>query len=533
MPPADAVAETIVSHANHDISPVAHIAAIICLVWYCIVALVCTIGYSQLWRHYSSPRPPAKFDNGKEPHVTIIRPVKGLEPRMYDCLASTFRQDYPKDRLHVRFCVSDRGDPAIAVIKRLIADFPAYDAQLLLEEEDEVLKDNEHQLGPNPKIRNMSRAYREGPGDIIWVIDCNIWVARGVCGRMVAKLEGHGAKYKYKFVHQLPIIVDIVGSTSGEESRALLNGDVDAGMQIRTSSSATATMQRHSERTAFSIGGGRFEELFMASAHPKFYTAINTVLMAPCIIGKSTMFRRSHLNSVTDNAGIDFFSENICEDHLIGDRLWKWQVTEERQGEKLGKHVMCFGDPAIQPMANMSVSEYWRRRIRWLRVRKFSVTLATLVEPGTESFLCSLYGAFAVTTLPLFHNTFGMPQTWTAMALFWFFSVSIWCLMDWTQYLKLHSGASIEVDEETPFFVRPPKGTSRRPFSEWLMAWIGRETLAFPIWFWAFWGGTQVEWRGKKFWVGMDTKVHEIKVHRELTQVNGHANGSPGKARRD
>ncbi|EME81622.1 glycosyltransferase family 21 protein [Pseudocercospora fijiensis CIRAD86] len=436
----------------------------------------------------------AVFDPANAPHVTVIRPIKGLEPRLYDCLASTFRQDYPNDKLHIRFCVSDRSDHSVPIVRQLLADFPNHDAELLLEEDDEVLKANSDHLGPNPKIRNMSRAYREATGDVIWIIDCNVWVAKGVCGRMVAKLEGRGETRRNKFVHLTPLTLDI-----------------------------------SHERTAWTVGGGRLEEAFMASAHAKFYTAINTVLFAPCIVGKSTMFRRSHLDSLTHNEGIDYFSENICEDHLIGDLLWKQKVPEESQGEKLGKHACCFGDFAIQPMANMSVGEFWSRRVRWLRVRKFTVTLATLVEPGTECFLCSLYGAFAVTTLPFFHDTLAVPQTWTAFFLFWLTSVTIWCAMDRTLYLKLHSGASIEVDKDTPFFATPPKASSQRTFGEWLFAWLGRETLTLPIWLWAFYGGTKVAWRGKKFRVGMDMKVHEITSGKEA-MVTNHTNG---KARKD
>ncbi|KXT14098.1 hypothetical protein AC579_799 [Pseudocercospora musae] len=484
-------------------------AGAVCLIWYTAVALVCTIGHCQLWRYYSKPKPSVVFEPANAPHVTVIRPIKGLEPRLYDCLASTFRQDYPKDKLHVRFCLSHRNDPSVPTVRKLLADFPAHDAQLLHEEDDEVLKANSDHLGPNPKIRNMSRAYREAAGDIIWIIDCNVWVAKGVCGRMVAKLEGRGEKRRNKFVHLAPVTVDI-------------------GSQI-----CKWPLQHSNEPTALTVGGGRLEEAFMASAHAKFYTAINTLLFAPCIVGKSTMFRRSHLDSLTHNQGIDYFSENICEDHLIGDLLWKQQVPEETQGEKLGKHACCFGDLAVQPMANMSVGEFWSRRVRWLRVRKFTVTLATLVEPGTESFLCSLYGAFAVTALPFFHHTFGIPQTWTAFALFWLTSVTIWCAMDRMLYLKLHSGASIEVDQDTPFFARPPKAFTRRTFGEWLFAWLGRETLTLPIWLWAFYGGTKVAWRGKKFRVGMDMKVHEITGGKDAVTPNASATHINGKARSD
>jgi ceramide glucosyltransferase len=255
--------------------------------------------------------------------------------------------------------------------------------------------------------------------------------------------------------------------------------------------------------------------MFMASSHAKFYTAINTVSIAPCIVGKSTMFRRSHLNYLTSGAspyspGIDFFSENICEDHLIGDLLWRKKVGEEKAGQKFYKHGLVFGDLAIQPMAGMSVREYIARRVRWLRVRKWTVTLATFVEPGVEPLLCSAYGAFAVTTLPWFHSIFRIPQTWPAFTVFWLISVTTWMSMDTLVYAKLHSGASVELDDDTPSFARP-LGHSRRPFKEWIAAWIGREFLAWPIWAWACLGGTTVMWRGKKFRVGLDMKVVEIK----------------------
>lgn len=442
--------------------------------------------------------------------MNIIRPVKGLEPSLYDCLASTFRQTYPKEKLHIRFCISDRNDPALPVLNRLLNDFPTFDAQILVEDEDAALQNGQAQLGPNPKIRNMSRAYRESVGDFIWIIDCNVWVAKGVCGRLIAKLEGRGEKRKNKFVHQLPLVVDTLGTTTREETRGLLD---DSSSQIRTTSSASNSLlsRQDDKRTASSIGGGRLEELFLSSAHAKFYTAINTVLIAPCIVGKSTMFRRRHLDSLTDGAGIDYFSENICEDHLIGDTLWRLKVPEELDGESWGKHACCFGDLAVQPMANMSVAEYWRRRVRWLRVRKYTVTLATFVEPGTESFLCSLYGAFAVTTLPFSESRVGIPPTWTAFAIFWLCSVSAWCLIDRTLYVLLHSGRSIETDDDTPAFAQPPQDGRRRSFRDWLFAWLGREALALPIWTWAVYGGATVEWRGKKLWVGMDMKVHEFE----------------------
>ena len=455
------------------------------------------------------------------PRVTIIRPIKGVEPMAYECLASTFYQTYPRDKLTVYFCLSG-DDPALEIARQVLHDFPAFDARIFVEEEDPQLQPpGAGCMGPNPKIRNASRAYREAKSDIVWILDCNVWVARGTAGRMVDRLAGlrrRGKGKKQKFVHQLPLVVD----TTGARSAAPIVDEAN-GFQGAQSSSTLLNGATAGHRRDYSLmgqmrddGGARLEELFLSSSHAKFYTAINTVLLAPCIIGKSNMFRRSHLNYLTEQEpedrppGLDYFSHNICEDHLVGDLLWKRDVPEETgpDAEPLGNHGLVFGDLAIQPMAEMSVAEYWARRVRWLRVRKFTVTAATLVEPGTESFLCSLYGAFAVTTLPMFWRDFGVPATWTTFAVIWVLSIAVWATVDWTLYLMLHSMASVEVDENTPLFSRPKHGGEKRRFSQWLAAWLGREALALPIWIWAVFGGVTVTWRGQKFRVGTDMKVH-------------------------
>ncbi|KAF2467879.1 ceramide glucosyltransferase [Lindgomyces ingoldianus] len=533
------------------------IIAAICLMWYIVVWLVCAIGFTQLCRYYSKRPQPASclrcFKEEDLPHVTIIRPAKGLEPRLYECLAATFRQTYPRNKLTIYFCVSSRSDPAFPILDRLMRDFPGFDAKILVEEEDPLA--NNHgsglQLGPNPKIRNMSRAYREAKGDIVWVIDCNVWVGKGVCGRMVDLLCGYGGEKPFKFVHQLPLSIDMDGEGISTEERKLLLG----GEQVLDGDIAASTSSDHRNHSRgrfkrlLQRGGGRLDEAFLSSAHAKFYVAINTVLVAPCSVGKSNMFRRSHLNYLTqgnpDRApGIDFFSDNICEDHLIGDALWKKPQAFEQPGyqpspgehvEAFGKHSLLFGDMCFQPISHTSVSATISRRVRWLRVRKFTVTLATFVEPGTEAIVHGLYGAYALTTLPSFANL-GISSTWSSFFMVWFCSMIVWCLVDWLQYLLLHSAKSVELDSDTPDFILPQrspgtrsspsshqplldnKGQStpgllagnRRGFRQFWFAWIIREISALPIWVWAFWGGVTVNWRGKSFWVGMDMKVHEI-----------------------
>lgn len=53
--------------------------------------------------------------------------------------------------------------------------------------------------------------------------------------------------------------------------------------------------------------------------------------------------------------------------------------------------------------------------------------------------------------------------------------------------------------------------SEKRGWGAWVIAWLGREVLAFPIWAWAVVGGVTVVWRGRRFWVGVDMRVHEIQ----------------------
>ena len=443
---------------------------------------------------------------------------------LYECLASTFQQTYPREKYSVYFCVSSRDDPAVIVINQLLTDFPQFDALLMIEQDNEYLESHPASLGPNPKIRNMSRAYREAKGDHIWIIDCNVWVAKGAAGRLVDTIEGWsktGSLQKQKFVHQLPLVVDVSDVQQAEMNRQFHGNDILWPRSTSTAASAVASQAELPGSNALtpSTFGARLEELFLSSSHAKFYTAINTVLVAPCIVGKSNMFRRSHLDNITSDSsdsrppGIDYFSHNICEDHLIGDLLWKHRVPEEVEtGEKLGKHALVFGDLAIQPVAFMSIKEYVARRVRWLRVRKFTVLAATLIEPSTESFLCSFYGAYGMTSNPWVHELTGIPQTWLAFTVLWLLSVSLWACVDWSLYRILHSMGSVEADSNTPSFAQTHR---RRSFIDWIVPWIGRETLALPIWLWAVVGGTIVTWRGNKYRVSYNLKVHAVPETKE------------------
>lgn len=426
-------------------------------------------------------------------------------------------------------------DPAYPILEQLVRDFPSFDVKILVEAQDPVLHGPDghvENLGPNPKIRNISRAYREANSDIIWIIDCNVWVATSVLGRMVDKLSGfapQGQKVKpFKFVHHMPLLIDTVDYTKNAASQEALLASTGTALDLGTMDTSESLTTR-----AWNHGGGRLDEMFMSTTHVKFYGAINSVGVAPCIVGKSNMFRKSHLDQVTSSSkaplpgvptrptGVDHFSFNICEDHLIGDLLWKSNIPG------FLNHGIVWGDLVIQPMAGMSVSSYAARRVRWLRARKFTVLIATLVEPGVESIVCCAYFAFALTTLPWFNRNCGISQTWTTAACIWLAAMAAWMTVDWFTFQHLHTGKSMQIDENTPKFAKGTlvrNGMNKRPFREWLPAWVGREVLALPIWTVAVLLGTTVSWRGRVFSVNMDGAVKAIGPS---DKMNGRSQATP------
>src|ERR1700722_9161512 len=80
------------------------------------------------------------------PPVSILKPLKGTDPEMYESFRSHCLQDYPT--YEIIFGVSDSDDPSIAFVERLKAEFPRIPIRLVL-----CLRN----LGANTKVSNLAQ----------------------------------------------------------------------------------------------------------------------------------------------------------------------------------------------------------------------------------------------------------------------------------------------------------------------------------------------------------------------------------------
>ena len=107
----------------------------------------------------------ARPTQAQTPPVSILKPLKGTDPGMYESLRSHCLQDYPE--YEIIFGVSDPNDPAIALVTRLQAEFLQRPIRLVVCEKD---------LGANTKVSNLAQMLPEARYEYLIVNDSDIRV---------------------------------------------------------------------------------------------------------------------------------------------------------------------------------------------------------------------------------------------------------------------------------------------------------------------------------------------------------------------
>ncbi len=110
-----------------------------------------------------------------QPFVTLVRPVCGVDAFDRQTLASSFEQHYP--RYEIIFCARSDDDPAVALVRELIAQHPRVSARLLI---------GHDQISGNPKLNNVWKGWHAAESDWVCIADSNLMLPHDYLAKVVA-----------------------------------------------------------------------------------------------------------------------------------------------------------------------------------------------------------------------------------------------------------------------------------------------------------------------------------------------------------
>jgi ceramide glucosyltransferase len=216
---------------------------------------VLTAGVLVLW----FARRPIHRSTDAAPPITLLKPLRGAEPRLFERLSSLCTQDYSAP-VQIVLGTQDPVDPAIEAADRLKATCP---------EKQIVLKEDPHQHGSNRKISNLVNMLPLAQHEVLVISDSDIEV---------------GPKY-------LSILAGELQQPRVGAVTCLYHGIAGAGLWSKFSAMA---INSH----------------FL----PEVVTALRFRLAQPCF-GSTIAMRRQTLSQI---GGFAAFAECLADDYMIG-----------------------------------------------------------------------------------------------------------------------------------------------------------------------------------------------------------------------
>jgi len=144
------------------------VASLVCAAVYALLALVAVL----VWRTRGATGMPAKL-----PPVTVLKPLCGAEPGLYEHLRSFCQQDYPE--FQIVFGVGEANDPALEVAGRLREEFPALAIDVIVDP---------RQHGHNRKISSLINMLKYARHDVLVMADSDAFVGPDYLTHVTAPL---------------------------------------------------------------------------------------------------------------------------------------------------------------------------------------------------------------------------------------------------------------------------------------------------------------------------------------------------------
>lgn len=217
---------------------------------------ICFLAHASLLAKLEQKHPPAAT---RQP-ISILKPLKGRDPGLYENLAALAAQDYPD--FEILFCAEDALDEALVIARQVQADFPNVPMRVLSGAASD---------GLNPKVRILRRLLPETVHEWVLVSDSNVRPEPGYLQALIDCQQAANAG-----------LVHSVLSGVGERSWGARLENVQMNSWIASS-------------IAFCDAGQH-----------------------PCVIGKSMLMSKTGLGRV---GGFDGVKDILAEDYVLGSRF--------------------------------------------------------------------------------------------------------------------------------------------------------------------------------------------------------------------
>jgi ceramide glucosyltransferase len=254
------------------------------------------------------------------PPISILKPLKGVEPGLREDLRSFFTLEYREFEL--LFCLETPMDPAFAVVREMASEFPGVNYRFFFS--GCAGKDR------NPKVANMEGGYRSANYDWILITDSNVRMSEA----LVADFT------------------DEIGDPSLGIVSAVVRGD-------------------DSFSDAPSTFAGTIEAVYLNTFYARGM-ALAEAAGKECVVGKLMLFRKSAMERM---GGIRTLGIYLAEDYMAGIGL-----------KRLGYRIKIARVPVTQVIGQYRFEDFWRRHVRWGKIRKAQAPVAFLLDPGGFRF---------------------------------------------------------------------------------------------------------------------------------------------------
>src|SRR5580658_5608662 len=139
-----------------------------------IYYLIALFSAWQFFRHSGTGK---TANHNFTPPVSILKPIRGLDPDAYENFASFCKQDYPDYEL--LFCVGEEDDPVVPILRKLERDFPERRIRVLV---------GSGGRGSNDKVVKLARLVGEAQHEVVVISDSDVRVRPDYLRSVVAPL---------------------------------------------------------------------------------------------------------------------------------------------------------------------------------------------------------------------------------------------------------------------------------------------------------------------------------------------------------